>query len=554
VLGTATVPGSASYVWAQVISVVDDGTGNNTGKVTVNNATAGPIVLNKVIPSGALAVQVIPKFAITLTPSIITTMIDLIFANENFGLRYDATIQTWQIIFSNNLNLTNTFNLANQGNQSNLQLDSSWLILFTTNTEVYTVTSRNLRYIFESDQQSAFYFDTTAKIYDSVTSKTITDKINVLGINPKPDETISFTQDLDWKIVSEYIGQDGYVDSKKVVIAFLDADGTNTPNNPQMFLDIVNPSVNTLKKYIVQNRYLISEGQEDYKYIKNDSEKGPVRIFSTQSSIGNLRNYTDGTYFYVVDTDTVFRLNLSGATQLVPTLDYKVYIGRNDLKFQYVHSADYDSRIDPGTSNIIDIYVLTSNYDTAFRQWIYAGGTQPLPPSSDELNTLLSPNLNLIKSISDEIIYHPVSYTLLFGSQATPALQATFNVMINPNSAVSNADVQARILAAINTFFSLDNWDFGDTFYFTELSTYVMNQLAPDIINFAIVPKQPGLYFGNLFEIQCQGDKIFLSCATTNDIVVVPGFTSTNLKTITSSSNSVTTNQVVTSSTFGGTV
>jgi len=551
VTGTATLPGSASYIWAQVISVVDDGTGNNTGKVTINNSTSGPIVMNKVIPTDALAVQIIPKFAITLTPSIITTMIDLISANENFGLRYDATIQTWQIVFSNNLNLTNTFNLANQGNQSNLQLDSSWLILFTTNTEIYTITSRNLRYIFESDQQSAFYFDTTAKIYDSVTSKTITDKINVLSINPKPDDSVSFTQDLGWKIVSEYIGQDGYVDSKKVVVAFLDAEGTDTPNNPQMFLDIVNPSVEPLKKYIVQHRYLISEGQEDYKYIKNDADKGPVRIKPTQSSIGNLRDYPDGTYFYVVNTDTVFQLNLSGATQLTPTLDYKVYIGRTDLKFQYIHSADYNSRIDPGTSNIIDIYVLTSNYDTAFRQWVSAGGTQPLPPSSDELNTLLSPNLNLIKSISDDIIYHPVSYTLLFGIQATPALQATFNVMINPNSAVSNADVQARILAAINTFFTLDNWDFGDTFYFTELSTYVMNQLAPDIINFAIVPKQPGLYFGNLFEIQCQGDKIFLSCATTNDIVIVTSFTSTNLKTITSSSNSVTSNQVVTSSSSG---
>ena len=261
----------------------------------------------------------------------------------------------------------------------------------------------------------------------------------------------------------------------------------------------------------------------------------------------------DGTYFYFIDTATVVKLNLAGTLKLVPTLDYKVYIGRSNLKFQYIHSADYDSRIDPGSSNIMDVYVLTKPYDISFRQWLISGGTEPLPPSSDELNSLLSPNLNLIKSISDEIIYHPVNYKLLFGSQADPSVQATFNVMINPTSAVSSSDVKARILTAINTFFSLDNWNFGDTFYFTELSTYVMNQLTPDVINFAIVPTQPGSYFGNLFEIHCPSDQILISCATTDNIVIVSGFTTSNLKTITTSgSSTVVSNQNVTSAKFGG--
>ena len=125
--------------------------------------------------------------------------------------------------------------------------------------------------------------------------------------------------------------------------------------------------------------------------------------------------------------------------------------------------------------------------------------------------------------------------------------------MINPTSAVSSSDVKARILTAINTFFSLDNWNFGDTFYFTELSTYVMNQLTPDVINFAIVPTQPGSYFGNLFEIHCPSDQILISCATTDNIVIVSGFTTSNLKTITTSgSSTVVSNQNVTSAKFGG--
>jgi len=547
--GTATVPNSSSYLWAQVVSVSGDGTANNTGVLSTG---FGPVVLNKVIPTSAIATQIIPQFNTTLNSAVINKMIDLISANDNFGLRYDTSSQSWQIITTNNLNITGAFNLASQGDATSLQLDSSWMIVFTSDTIQYTISTRKLRYVFESQNELTFYFDSNTKIYDNTSSSVVLDTVKVLSVNTQPDQLIPFTQDLTWQITSEYYGADGYIDPTKIVISFADATGSGIVDNPQLFLDIVNPTVNVASKYIVQQKYNISSGQEDYKYISNNPTTGPVVILPSQTSVGSLGAYADGTYFYFIDTATVFRLSLSSVNKFQPTLDYQVYIGRGGLKFQYVHSADYDSRIDPGSSNIIDVYVLTKDYDAAFRQWLASAGTQPLPPSSDQLNSLLSSNLDLIKSISDEIVYHPVSYKLLFGPQADINLQATFNVMINPNSAVSNADVQARILTAINTFFSLDNWNFGDTFYFSELSTYVINQLTPDVINFAIVPIQPNLYFGNLFEIFCPSNQILISCATTSNIVIVNAFTSTNLKTITTSStNNLISTQTVTSSAFG---
>ena len=550
-VGTATVPNSASYIWAQVVSVYGDGTGNsNTG--TVSATGFGTIILNKVIPSTAIATQIIPAFNTSIGSSVITTMIDLIQSNENFGLRYDAISESWQIIFANNLNIVEAFDLANQGDSTNLQLDSSWMLIFTSDTIQYTISTRKLRYVFESDSELTFYFDSNTKIYDSTTSSIVLDTIKVLSVNTQPDQLIPFTQDLTWQITSEYVGADGYIDPTKIVITFADSSGSGIVDNPQLFLDIVNPATNVTSKYIVEQLYTISSGQEDYQYISNNPLTGPVIILPSQTSVGSLGNYSDGTYFYFIDTASVFKLSLSAVNKFVPSLDYQVYLGRGGLKFQYVHSADYDSRIDPGSSNIVDIYVLTKDYDTAFRQWVSSGGTEPLPPSSDQLNSLLSSNLNLIKSISDEIVYHPVSYKLLFGSQADTNLQATFNVMINPNSSVSNADVQARILTAINTFFSLDNWNFGDTFYFSELSTYVINQLSPDVINFAIVPTKPGLFFGNLFEITCPSNQILISCATTSNIVIVDAFTSSNLKTVTSTSiNNLSSTQTVNSTAFG---
>ena len=538
--------GGSSYIWAEVVSVSNDGTASGTGILSTG---FGPIILNKSIPTGAVLSQAIPKFTTTISSSVITSMIDLIFSNEPFGLRYDASTQTWQIVFETNLNTTSDFSLGNQGDTTNLQLDASWMLLFTTNNEYYTITTRSLRYVFESDMEVSFYFDGSTPIYDATTSKTVSDTIKVLSINTKPNSTNAFTTDLTWQIVSQYMGQDGYVDPKKVVISFYDSGNTGVVDNPQLFLDIVGST----SAYIVEQKYVISEGQEDYKYY--DNSDGTVIILATEGSVGSLTNYTDGQYFYFIDTDVVKQLNLTYG-QLEPTLDYQVYVGRDNLKFQYTHSADYDSRIDPGSSNIMDVYVLTSSYDTAFRQWVAAGatGNRPLPLSQDSLSNLLSPNLNLIKSISDEIVYHPVNYTMLFGAQADPSLQAKFNVMINPSSVVSNADVSARILTAINQFFSLDNWDFGDTFYFTELSTFVMNQLAPDVLSFVIVPTQTTQYFGSLFEIQCPADSIFVSCATTDNIVIVSGLTSTNLKTVTGTAlTSVVTSQQITSANFGTT-
>jgi hypothetical protein len=547
-----TKAGLVQYIWAEVVSVSGDGTANNTGELSTGY---GPITLNKVIPnpvSGAYPyiTQVIPEFNTVISRATQTTIIDLVFTNTPFGLRYDAPTQTWQIIFESNLNASGNFSLGNSGDVTNTRADASWLLLFTTNNEYYTITSRTLRYVFESDTDVTFYFDKNTKIYDSVSSSIVNDEISVLSINNKPGTTSPFTQDMKWEIVSEYIGLDGYVDPKKVVVSFADTDNNGIVDNPQSFLDIVYNDNSGEPTYVVQKKYVISDGQEDYKYVYNDPSVGPVIIALTEALVGSPTIYDADQHFYIVDQQVVKKYNSSGA--LVPSLDYKVFIGRDLLRFQYTHSADYDSRIDPGTSNIMDVYVLTNDYDTQFRQWLSGSNVlKPKPPSSDQLNSMLASSLDPIKAMSDEVIYHPVQYRLLFGPGADESLQASFNVIMNPNSTSSEADVTARILSAINQFFALANWDFGDTFYFTELSTYVMNQLAPDVTNFVIVPKRSGQYFGSLFEIKCPSNEIFLSSATAAEINVVSGLTSTNLKTVTGVALDSVSSQQITSANYG---
>lgn len=550
--GDGTATGAKSYIWAEVVSVVDDGTAVGTGVLSTG---LGPISLNQVVPNGALISQIIPKLKTTIDTATVTTMNDLIFSNKPFGLRYNASTEAWQIIFESNLNTSSNFSLGNQGDNTNKQRDSSWMVLFTTDNEFYTVTSRESRFIFESDQQLRFYFDRNNKIYDSRSNSIVKDSINILSINTRPDSTMPFTTEHVWDITSEYTGLDGYVDNKKIIVSFADSDSNGTVDDPELFNTIVAPMIFPTTKYILEQKYTISQGQEDYKYVSNLDNK--VIILNSESETGSVSGYPNGQCFYFIDIDVVKKLSKASG-RLVPTLDYKVYVGRSGLKFQYVHSADYESRIDPGVSNIIDVYILTKTYDTEFRRWLSISSAdvdRPLPPSSDELYNILSPSLNLIKSISDEVIYHPVNYKVLFGSKAAIELQATFKITKTPGQVISDNDIKSRVIVLIDEFFALENWDFGDTFYFTELATYVVSNTAPYISNFVIVPRQSGLNFGSLFEIKALTNQLFVSGATVSDIEIISGITPSNIKSVsgTAVDTSSTLSQQITSSMNGST-
>lgn len=522
---TATA-GLTKTVWSKVVRINGDGTNNNTG-ILIDGT--GPVVLNDIIPDGAHVSEIIPAWRTSLELSLVTNMVDLIFSNKQFGLRYDTETRLWKIILETNLNTTDVFNTGRAGDTTNQKADSSWLILFTTDTEYYTVTSRLTRYVFESDQQIRFFFDASDKIYDTRNNTVVKDVVKILNINTQPGLTVPFTYDRDWEITEEFRGLDGYVDTKKIQIAFNDSDDDGVVDDPTLFEQIVDlTNVDLQKRYVILEKYTIAQGQEDYRYVSNIDQK--VKIYNSQTAAIAFNDYVDGQYFYFVDSNVIKKFNKITSEFSVST-DYKIYIGRDNIKFQYIHNADYESRIDPGITNLVDVYILTKQYDINYRQWLNGSiAAEPLPLSTDLLYNLLSLDLNKIKSISDEIIYHPVKYKVLFGSKATVDVQATFKVVKNSEMVISDNDIKTRVLSAISEFFALENWDFGDNFYFSELSTYVMNRLSPYAVNFVIVPKQSGLSFGGLFEIRSEKDQIFINGATIDDIEIISTITASKIK------------------------
>ena len=259
-----------------------------------------------------------------------------------------------------------------------------------------------------------------------------------------------------------------------------------------------------------------------------------IYAFENEDTVPNdplFRNEGQLLYFYGKGRDVVMTYTTSSPSFFVLEPDMYAKIGRQGLKFHYCHNSSDDRRLDPSKSNIIDVYMLTGTYDRQYRNWLVnQNGLEPMPPTSNSLESLYSSSLEPIKAISDQIIYQSVKYKPLFGSVASRNLQATFKVVKNSTRSVSDNDVKSRILAGIESFFALENWDFGQTFYFSELTTYIMNLLAPDITNFIIVPKAE-IAFGSLYEIACQKNEIFVNGATVSDIEIIDAITASQLKT-----------------------
>jgi hypothetical protein len=226
------------------------------------------------------------------------------------------------------------------------------------------------------------------------------------------------------------------------------------------------------------------------------------------------------------------RLKMKNTSSFDITNDYRAFFGRPKLKFQYTHAADSSARLDPSATNIIDVYMLTRTYDTEYRRWIRQEiSEKPLPPSSNEFRINFGNSLEKIKAISDEIIYHPVKYKELFGNSADLSLQATLKVVKSVDSKLSDSDIRVAVITAVNEFFSIENWEFGDTLHFAELSTYVLQKLSPNVANIVLVPNDQNLSFGSLYEIKSNPDEIFISSATVENIEIISELTAARLRT-----------------------
>jgi len=539
-VGSPTRADEKLTIWASPTEIYLDGTNQGLGNFP---SGLGPVVLNSYIPTGAIAVQVIPIFVTELSTSLQNNMAEQVRLKRNFGIGYDSlgtitgTSGTWYLITSTNLNVDATWSQAYAGNTSGAGLDASWFVEFVFNNNFYTVSYRALDYYFGSVVQTRFFFTTDQLIYDSRTGTTISDFINVLKTNSQPNSALPLGNDIVTKIVGQPIQTDGLVDDYQILVSFSDKNNDGVPSNPDFFQEIVGtipnpPTANSPWVFLQQ----IVDFDNLQRYVLIDS--GIVNsLYATETDILLvMEEYVAGQVFYAYQQDTFYVLLIDVATgvrSLQVTADYMAQNGRQNLFFQYRHNSPLSNRIDPGTTNIIDVYVVTNEYYIAYQNYIQdTTGTvaEPIAPTIDQLTTAYG-GLQEYKMLSDTLILNSVEFQPLFGSKALPELQATIKVIPTANNVASNSEIKNLVVQYLNQYFSLDLWNFGDTFYFSELSGYLHDKLAGIVSSVVLVPLNQNKYFGNLYEIRCAPNQIFVNGATVANIEVISALTSTNLRT-----------------------
>lgn len=209
---------------------------------------------------------------------------------------------------------------------------------------------------------------------------------------------------------------------------------------------------------------------------------------------------------------------------------WKRHPGRSDLNFAWAHFSPRYQLVDPSPTNIIDIFIITRGYFISFKRWL----EDPLATPPDAMTPLSLRNdyskLLDNKMASDTVILHPGKLKLIFGSKADPSLQAKIKVIRSSNGSMTDNQIKNTIVATVRNFFDIAAFEFGETFFFTELASAIHMDLPAEISSVVLVPTYKTGQFGDLMQLFAREDEIIYPDINVVDIEVVSGFTPTNLR------------------------
>ena len=505
-------------IWVKITTLTGTGAGLNpdgTGLITIDERIADNLWIIK---------KVIPSFSTTFTEEEIVAIEEQLQLQNTFGVGFDFKTKDWYIIEGQDMSAQNsTFSFVNARNKSGTNIDASWFVRIEFASSEWRFYTRGIDYIWESVKDVRFFFSTDYKAVDLETGNTVQDTISVIKSNLDIDSGLPYDEDLLWQIDSSFIYDDGFIEPRRVKITMLDADDDGTPDNPLLFEQVVgsNPDI------LYWEKFTSDDGYERQKPITI-----PDAFERSEATLLPLL-VVDGDLGFATDTQTFHQFIEELGTTLDVSDDHEFNTdGRRDMFFQWKHFASRNNRIDPSITNLVDMFVLTTQYNTDFRTWIKTNGTEsqmPIAPSTESLkNTFIE--LEAFKMISDQMIWRPTKYLVLFGSQARSELQATFKVVKVFGITISDNEIKSRIISAVDEFFDLNNWDFGETFYFTELAAFVHQRLANIIGSIVLVPLNESSKFGNLFQVKVEPDEIVISGARVTDIQIVDNLTESDLR------------------------
>lgn len=407
----------------------------------------------------------------------------------------------------------------------------------------WSIYNRNMKIVAES-KATKFWYNQNAQIIDSETKKVVYDKIRILRSNL--DEMGKPLQKAHvYDVVGFVYDTDGIVKRNSLEILPSDTQdfsqtGTNTPDNLLQFYmfssdayefflinvsDLNNPFI---VKTFGCGEYTYSSGYDTDLYDVNAYDTGVI----TAAPYGSF-SFNNGDLISANTVD-IYRI---GRRKVVPsraTINPATGVfGCNNtsgLDFMWQHFSPVTHLVDPSTTNIHDAFLMTSGYFTNVSNYV-KGITDiiPTPPTPLELRTSYGYLLKN-KMMSDTMVLHSGKVKLLFGDKADQRFRAKFRIVKKAGATFSNERIKAEIIDVIDTYFQIENWDFGDKFYATELTSLMHQRLPTQISSVVIVPMYSVNSFGSLFTIDSGFDEILQSAATVNDVEIVDELTPSVLR------------------------
>ena len=376
---------------------------------------------------------------------------------------------------------------------------------------------------------------------------------------------------IDWHVVDNFKYNDGYTDPRKIQVAPLDNDGDLVPDRPLQFDEFVDKDDLVLFEYYTDfdgytydrpiSVNILDLRKEDSIVVDFIGDTiGPGRfhnptvlsnldwiMLKRESLLPELENEVGkigGLIVYAELEDTIWQFVPSStdinSVRAVVTTEFIIKRGRgleqnkllselSPMIFKWEHVASKDVRIDPSISNVVEMLILTKSYYSEVQKYINVSGTSfPESPTSKQLANEFE-GLNEFKNASDSLVFRSAKIKLLFGSDADDVVQAKFRI-VRLNDNLSDNELKSAVIRAINTYFSVDNWEFGETFYFTEMATFIHQQLGSAIGSIIIVPNNSTGTFGDLFQVKAESDELFVNTAKTSDIEIISKITSETLR------------------------
>jgi hypothetical protein len=511
-------PSDQTYIWTTVLNVIGDG--SNNGQGTFPNGT-GPVILNGYVPSGVTLTTIIPVFDNSLPTTLIQELLIRIELLREFSLVFDNSLtvdqERWSISTNPNAN---------------------WFVKFTPiGINRYSITYKSLRYYFGSVADTRFTLAPDELVYDPFTGKIIQDYVGVLPTNSLPNSSFPLGREVKVNVIGQTVETDGYIDDFEVEVAATDINNRQLILDPDFFTQVTGYVTGSSNVGIYVFFELIQDALSLSRYQIVPSND-VVFQYSTKTQIEVVKyEYPVGQLFYAYG-ENIFYKSVQDNTVSTPFYimeekpEYSVKPGRQGLSYQYRHNSNNTTRIDPATTNIIDLYIVTQAYYTAYQNWIQdSTNTIPEPdkPTIAELNQEYGQVQNF-KMLSDSVILNSVIFKPLFGPKAAPALRATIKVIKSSTTNASDSEIRSAVLTAMDNYFNINNWSFGDTFYFSELSAYLHSEVGELISSAVLVPNNPTEPFGTLYEIKCAPYEIFVNAATANDVLVIPALTPDQLQ------------------------